>query len=192
MCRRPVKAELQNCYGLSDHNISHDKYLGLPSFVGKNKRATFNMVTDSVVRKLHLWRGKFFSMARREILIKAVVQATATHTLSVFRIPQSLCSDIQALISRLWWGGDENDRRIHWMRWERLCKPKGEGGTGFWDLTTFNQAFLAMQSWRLIQNIPGSWWLVCLKQNIFLVPQSLMWRWATIHHTLGVLERFHM
>ena len=53
--------------------IQYERYLGLPSLVGKNKKASFNYIKDRVWKKLQGWKEKLLSQAGREILIKAVV-----------------------------------------------------------------------------------------------------------------------
>ena len=63
-----------------------------------------------------------------------------------------LCNELEGLIRRFWWGQRGDQRNIHWVRWEELCKPKSEGGMGFKDLALFNDALLANQALRLLQN----------------------------------------
>lgn len=68
----------------------HEKYLGLPPLVGRGKRKAFNQIKDQVGRKIVGWKGKLLSNAGREILIKAVAQATPTYMMSVFKLPNFL------------------------------------------------------------------------------------------------------
>ena len=47
------------------------------------------------------------------------------------------------------WG---DQRKIHWISWEKLCQPKNEDGMGFKELSKFNDSLLAKQIWRLENN----------------------------------------
>ena len=52
------------------------------------------------------------------------------------------------------------------MSWENMTKPKRAGGIGFLDMHLFNQALLARQGWKLIQN-PNSLCARVLKSKYF-------------------------
>lgn len=95
-----MKIAITNILGL-DPSLPHDKYLGLPIWVGRNKRSTFQCIKYREWRKLQLWKGKFFSIGGREILIKVVATTIPTYTMGI------LVKDIQGLIARYWWGGDD-------------------------------------------------------------------------------------
>ena len=84
--------------------LQYEKYLGLPSLVGKNKKASFNYIKERVWKKIQGWKEKLLSQAGIEILIKAVVQAIPTYTMSCFKLPLGLCGDIESLIRKFWWG----------------------------------------------------------------------------------------
>ena len=46
------------------------------------------------------------------------------------------------MVRKFWWGQKNNDHKLAWMRWEKLCTPKA-CGMGFKDLRSFNLALLA-------------------------------------------------
>ena len=120
----------------------HEKYLGLPPLMGRSKKKAFNRIKDQVSRKIAGWKGKLLSNAGREILIKAVAQATPTYTMSCFKLPDLLCTNLNSLMGRFWWGQKANERKLAWVSWEKLCFPKVDGGMGFRDLKAFNLALL--------------------------------------------------
>lgn len=53
---------------------SYDKYLGLQAMIGKSKYNCFRWIKERVWQKVSNWKQKFLSQARREVLIKAVLQ----------------------------------------------------------------------------------------------------------------------
>ena len=80
----------------------HEKYLGLPPLIGKGKRKAFNGIKDQVGRHIAGWKGRLLSNAGREVLIKAVAQATPTYTMSFFKLPDSLCNELNSMMSNFW------------------------------------------------------------------------------------------
>ncbi|XP_031108567.1 uncharacterized protein LOC116013045 [Ipomoea triloba] len=50
------------------------KYLGLPAFVGRNKRAAFSYIEDKIKQRICSWNKKLLSQADKEVLLKSVAQ----------------------------------------------------------------------------------------------------------------------
>lgn len=64
--------EIKEALGLQEI-VQYDKYIGLPSLVGRKKKESFNFIKEIVWRKLQEWEGNLLSQAGREVLIKAVI-----------------------------------------------------------------------------------------------------------------------
>ncbi|XP_042942933.1 uncharacterized mitochondrial protein AtMg00310-like [Carya illinoinensis] len=76
--------------------------------------------------------------------------AIPTYTMSCFKLPATLCSELELLMANLLWGQNQEEQKIRWVGWKRMCKTKELGGLGFKDLKIFNQALLANQAWRIM------------------------------------------
>jgi len=143
------------------------KYLGLPSFLGRNKTTVFRFLEQKLRARLDAWRFKFVSRAGKEVLLKCIAQALPIFAMSVYLLPKSVCDRLERTMNRFWWdSGRSGSGGIHWLSWERLCLTKDRGGLGFKRLHEFNVALLAKQGWRLLMS-PDS--LVCklLKARYF-------------------------
>ena len=77
---KETKAEVLDSLG-SMQDTQPNKYLGLPSLIGRSKKQVFNEIKERVGKKLSGWKEKLLSIGGREILIKAVAQALPTYTM---------------------------------------------------------------------------------------------------------------
>jgi len=92
-----LKEEIKTRFGAQVIK-QHEKYLGLPSLVGRRKRSTFNDIKEKLSKKLAEWKEKLLSKAGKEMLIKAVAQAIPTYTISCFKIPDALCEELTSMM----------------------------------------------------------------------------------------------
>lgn len=95
---------------------------------------------------------QFFSFFRgKAILIQSVAQVIPLHHMYCYKLPKEFHHELNMILARFWWGGNEEKKKIRWRNCDALCTSKLDG-LGFKDFEAFNLALLASQWWRVINN----------------------------------------
>ena len=77
-----------------------ERYLGLPSDVGRAKEGSFKFLKDKIWKQVQGWMEKTLSVGGKEVLIKSVAQAIPTYSMACFKLPRGLCQHINGLLRK--------------------------------------------------------------------------------------------
>lgn len=105
-------------------NILQVRVGNSPSQNKHDKNLLFHNIKNRVWKTLQGWKQKLFLVERNEVFIKAVAQAILVYTLSTFKLPRSLCNDINSICANFWWGSKFGKMKIHSKNWESLSTSK--------------------------------------------------------------------
>jgi hypothetical protein len=183
---QPVRHLLKGSLNIQAETFS-ERYLGLPTAVGQITSGTFDHIGERARAKIQGWSEKLLACAGREVLLKSVVQAMPTYSMSTFRLTKKTCKSITSPMAHYFWSSSLDKKGMHWVSWNDLASPKCNGGMGFRDLPLFNLALLGKHGWRLMTK-PNSLCARVLKGRYFpdtdflhaSVPKSASATWRAI------------
>ena len=115
------------------------------------------------------------SFSGRLTLITSVLGNLPTYFFSLFKAPTTVTDALEKIRRRFLWGGDENNRKIHWVSWDKIVDPKSEGGLGVGSIRTLNTSLLVKWWWRLKVE-KNSIWSCTIKgiHNIYNKPHDYL------------------
>lgn len=77
--------------------------------------------------------------------------------MQVQKMPSRVLKELDRAVRHCVWGDIAEERRIHLISWEVLCRPKERGGFGLKGAEGMNKAMLAKLRWRLLMQGDDLW-----------------------------------
>ena len=147
------------------------KYLGFPLKHPGNCRQDFSFVLDRVKKKLAGWKANLLSMAGRMVLIQSSSSTIPNYVMQCNLLPSKILDGLDRVNRNFLWGTTDQAKKMHWVNWSKVTKPKNHGGLGLQTTKGRNTALLAKLNWRLHTEGNAPWSKVlklkyCTRQRI--------------------------
>jgi hypothetical protein len=150
-------------------------YLGLPVGANPRRASTWEPMVECLRKRLKGWRNRYVSLGGRIVLINSVLNSIPIFYLSFIKVPVLVLKKIIRIQREFLWGGTKGGRRINWVKWKEVCKPKGQGGLGVRDVGKVNLSLLVKWRWKLLQYDDAVWKKVLVARYGEVVRSKVHW-----------------
>jgi hypothetical protein len=108
------------------------KSVNLPLSCDKLTLETFTPLIVKADKFLSGWRALLLSPAGRLVLVNAVLDSLPTHAMAALQLPPAVIAALDALRRAFLWGVGEGraSGAKCLVAWDKVCRPKDEGGLG--------------------------------------------------------------
>jgi exonuclease III len=142
-------------------------YLGIPIFKAHSKVAHWMPMVDKLKNKIQAWGANWLNKAGKLVLMNSVITSLPIYQCSVLLAPKTITNKIDELLRRfLWEGGKNCERKLHLVNWDKVKRPKMEGGLSIRDVAAHNIAMGGKLLWKMITG-KRSWSKQILRKKYF-------------------------
>jgi hypothetical protein len=98
--------------------------------VGANPRSisTWEPMLDQLRGRLNSWGHKYISFEGRIVLLNSMLNSVPIFYSYFLKMPAKVVKQIVRIQRNFLWGGVMGGRKICWVKWKNVCKPKNKGG----------------------------------------------------------------
>ncbi|GJU41837.1 RNA-directed DNA polymerase, eukaryota, reverse transcriptase zinc-binding domain protein, partial [Tanacetum coccineum] len=133
------------------------RYLGVPLIAKRLGVNECGCLVDKIKSRIHNWKNRYLSYARRLQLIAVVLESIHVYWASVFLIPSTIIKDINRILKNFIWSQSAKNNGKAKVAWSYICKPKDKGGLGLKNLQTWNYALLSKHVWNIAIKKDSLW-----------------------------------
>jgi ribonuclease HI len=142
-------------------------YLGIPIFKSFSKVAHWMPMVDKLKFKIQAWGVNWLNKAGKLVLMNSVITSLPIYQCSILLAPKTITNKIDELLRKFFWEGGKNcERKLHLVKWDKIKKPKMEGGLNIRDVAAHNLAMGGKLLWNMITG-KRSWSKQMLRKKYF-------------------------
>lgn len=142
--RRVEHRQLQNWASIIGCSVGSSPftYLGEPIGGTPKRRNFWQPLLDKVDKRLASWKDRCLNTTWSAKLIKATVNNLPSYWFNLYKKFKRICAQMERR-DFLW-----ANKKLHLMKWSKVCLPKNRGGLGLTDIKRYNQAMLGKWGWK--------------------------------------------
>jgi len=124
------------------------KYLGIPLIARPMHKSIWEPVLNKLQDKVKNWTFRVLNVARRLVMIKAVLQSIPFFMLSTLLAPKGVLEQFRSIQTYFLWSKQETKKKWALVSWDKICKPKRQGGLGLDGQEILNKVLGAKLWWH--------------------------------------------
>eukprot|EP00253_Pinus_taeda_P006478 PITA_06478 len=101
--------------------------------------------------------SRSLNLVGRLVLTNAVLQAIPVFMLSALPAPKGVLQQFRNIQRDFIWGKEETRKKWALVTWEKICKPKNQGGLGLDDLEILSKVLGAKIWWQWVKDPKAQW-----------------------------------
>ena len=112
------------------------------------------------------------------MLINAVPSSIPSYFMSIFKMPVRVANRLEKLQRDFFRGDGHENKKVHLINWDMVCKSKKNGGLGIGHMLDKNKSLLAKWVWRFGCETNSLWKKVlCARYGVD--SSQLCWNWCS-------------
>ena len=163
------------------------RYLGVRLVTRRFIDKDCSPLVDRIIAMINHWSVKFLSYTGRFQLIQTVLYSVYNYWCRHFLLSQSVLKRVNKLCSQFFWKGNSGSAKGARVSWKFICHSKAEGGLGFKDTLSWNQACNIQHIWEMFTKA-GSLWIAWIETYVLKgrsiwnisATQSSSWNWRKL------------
>ncbi|XP_074271290.1 uncharacterized protein LOC141595221 [Silene latifolia] len=145
-------------------SLSSFKCLGMPIQTTRLKKKDCECLVEKICSRINGYGARKFSYSGRLVLVQAVLSSLHSYWASMFVLPKEIIARIEATCRNFLWDNSADYIRVPLVAWDKVCRPKEEGGLGLKNRESMNKSMVGrLVNW--IAEKKDTIWVNWLQQN---------------------------